>query len=282
MSSFRYRVVDVFTEAKLEGNPLAVFPEASGLRDATMQKIAQELNLAETSFVLPPTRPDCVARVRIFTPRREMRFAGHPTVGTSWVLLDEGVAPRTGFSLDELVGSVPIRVEEKLIWLKTPPISFGREYSRAEVAAAVGLNVEDLLEAPPQWVSAGNPNVYVPLRNRDAVDRASLELASQRRLQAGDEPVCVFVFTPEETGAYSRMFAPEHGVAEDPATGSATGPLAAYMARYGLCSGTVGTRLISEQGVKMGRRSLLHFLFTADGVEVGGSVVPVASAVMEL
>lgn len=282
MPQFRYRVVDVFTETKLEGNPLAVFPEASGLADSTMQQIAQELNLAESAFVLPSTRPDCVAQVRIFTPAREMRFAGHPTIGTSWVLLDEGAAPRTGFALDELVGSVPIRVDGNLVWLKTPPITFGQEYGRAELAAALGVAIEELLDVPPQWVSAGNPNVYIALRSREAVDRAVLDPRSLPRLKAGGEPVCVFVFSPEQSGAYSRMFAPEHGVAEDPATGSATGPLAAYMAKYGLCAGTAGTRLVSEQGVKMGRRSLLHILFTAEGVEVGGSVVPIVSAVMDL
>ena len=89
MADYRYRVVDVFTEQKLEGNPLAVFPEADGLDAATEQKIAQELNLAETALVLPPTRSGCVARVRIFTPTREMVFAGHPTIGTAWVLMDE-------------------------------------------------------------------------------------------------------------------------------------------------------------------------------------------------
>lgn len=283
MPQFRYRVVDVFTETKLEGNPLAVFPDASGLADSTMQKIAQELNLSETAFVLPATRPNCVKRVRIFTPAREMRFAGHPTIGTSWVLLDEGIAPQADFSLDELIGPVPIRVDGKLLWLKTPPITFGQKYERAEIASALGLSNDDLLDVPPQWVSAGNPNVYIPLKSREAVDRAALDPRSLPRLKPeGGEPVCVFVFTPEPTGAYSRMFAPEHGVVEDPATGSATGPLGAYMAKHGLCSGAAGTHLISEQGVKMGRRSLLHILFTDDAVEVGGSVAPIVSAVMEL
>ena len=281
MTALRYRVVDVFTETKFEGNPLAVFPDASSLSETTMQKIAQELNLSETTFVLPSSRPDCLAQVRIFTPTREMRFAGHPTIGTAWVLMDEGLVTRNDFAIDELVGSVPIRVDDHLIWLKTPPISFKAEYSRADCAAILGLAIEDLLNVPPQYVTAGNPNIFIGLQSREAVDKASVDLAGLRKLKGEGEPVCVFVFAPESTGAYSRMFALEHGIMEDPATGSATGPLAAYMAKHGLCSSKAGTRLVSEQGVRMGRRSLLHILFTKDDIEIGGAVVPVASGVME-
>src|ERR1700690_2661774 len=101
MPVYRYRVVDVFTEHPLEGNPLAVFPDASGLDESTMQKIAKELNLSETTFVLPSTRADCAVRVRIFTPTKEMLFAGHPTIGTSYVLLDEGAVSGSNFLLEE-------------------------------------------------------------------------------------------------------------------------------------------------------------------------------------
>src|SRR5260370_22654496 len=122
-----YQVVDVFTLQVLEGNALAVFPDGSGLSAATMQAIARELNLSETVFVLPATRPDCAARLRIFTPFRELPFAGHPTVGTSFVLLDTGVIPNgtERFVLEEAIGPVPVRAEpgeHPLIWLTTPPI----------------------------------------------------------------------------------------------------------------------------------------------------------------
>jgi trans-2,3-dihydro-3-hydroxyanthranilate isomerase len=111
--SYRYRVVDVFTERPLEGNALAVFPDASGIDDATMRKIARELNLSETTFVYPATRADCAANVRIFTPTRELPFAGHPTIGASFVLLDEGMVPKDSerFALEEKVGPVSIRVD---------------------------------------------------------------------------------------------------------------------------------------------------------------------------
>jgi trans-2,3-dihydro-3-hydroxyanthranilate isomerase len=290
MGQHRYRVVDVFTRNALEGNPLAVFPDGSGIDEVTMQKIAKELNLSETTFVVPPTRPGCAARVRIFTPTREMLFAGHPTVGTAFVLLDEALVPRSSesFVLDEKVGPVAIRVEpgdRPLIWLTTPPISWGASYDRAACAPALGLNAGDLLDIAPQLVTAGNPNIYIPLKDKDAVDRAWLDLAGLRVLKNGqDEMICVFVFTPTPEGAYSRMFAPEHGVAEDAATGSATGPLAAYMMRHHLVSGTSGTRFFSEQGTKMGRRSILYVDIRgeqgSEGIDVGGYVTPVAEGTL--
>jgi trans-2,3-dihydro-3-hydroxyanthranilate isomerase len=287
-TSHRYRVVDVFTERALEGNPLAVFPDGSGMDDGTMQRIARELNLSETTFVLPSTRSGCAARVRIFTPAREMVFAGHPTIGTAFVLRDEGVAMGERFALDEKVGAVPIRVEagdRPRIWLATPPIHSGPTYDRALCAGALGLEVRDLLEAPPQMLSAGNPTIFIAVRDKAAVDRAWLDLQGSKALKGADEePVCVFVFTPTPEGAYSRMFAPEHGVIEDPATGSSTGPLAAFMMRHGLAPDAAGTRFFSEQGTRMQRRSILHVQINgaggADGIEVGGHVTPVAEATM--
>jgi trans-2,3-dihydro-3-hydroxyanthranilate isomerase len=304
MRTYRYAVVDVFTRIPLEGNPLAVFPDARGLDGATMQRIARELNLSETTFVLPSARAACAARVRIFTPTMEMRFAGHPTIGTSDVLLREGIVPRDAehFTLEELVGEVPIRIERTLpdetgggefvelptIWLTTPPIEFGRTYDGAACADALGLEPGDLLgDVPPQLVNAGNPNVFIALRDKAAVDRAWIELSGVRALHGSTAgAVCFFVFTPTPEGAYSRMFAPEHGVSEDPATGSATGPLAAYMMRHRLAPATDGTRFVSEQGTKMGRRSFLHVFVHGqdgrDGIEVGGTCVQLAEATLTL
>jgi trans-2,3-dihydro-3-hydroxyanthranilate isomerase len=286
---YRYRVVDVFTEYPLEGNALAVFTDAAALDAATMQRIARELNLAETAFVLPPTRSDCAARVRIFTPAKEMLFAGHPTIGTAFVLLDEGLVAGD-FMLEENIGPVPIRVEtgaRPMLWLKTPSIEVGPCYDPALCASVLGLATQDLLDIPPQRLSAGNPTIFVALRDRAAVDRAWLDLTGMRQLRGSDpELACVFVFTPTAQGAYSRMFAPEYGVAEDPATGSSTGPLAAFMMRHGLAANAAGTRLVSEQGTKMGRRSLLHVHVRGDrgagGIEVGGYVTPLVTATMRL
>jgi trans-2,3-dihydro-3-hydroxyanthranilate isomerase len=283
MPTFRYRVVDVFTEHPLEGNPLAVFPDASAIDPSTMQKVAQELNLSETTFVLAPTNPECAARVRIFTPTKEMRFAGHPTIGTAYVLVDEGVIPKgtASFLLEEKVGAVPVRVDgaaPPMIWLTTPKIHDGRTFDRAVCARALGLDPSDLLDLAPQLLSAGNPNLFIALKDQAAVDKASLDMAAARSLKIPDEePFCVFVFTPVSTGAYSRMFAPEFGVVEDPATGSATGPLAAYMMKNKLVS---TGRFISEQGTKMGRRSLLHVQIHDDRIDVGGHTTPLVEAKM--
>ena len=291
-SLYRYRVVDVFTEHPLEGNALAVFPDSSGLDDSTMQKIARELNLSETTFVGPATRTDCAANVRIFTPTRELIFAGHPTIGTSFVLLDEGLIPGNAerFTIEERVGPVPIRVEpgeRPLIWLTTPPISYGRTFDGEQCARALGLEQRDLLEIPPQLLSAGNPTIFIGVKEKEAVDRARLDLHGMEKLKDGTTGlVLVFVFAPTPAGAYSRMFAPEYGIIEDPATGSATGPLAAYMLSHGLAPGRAGTRFVSEQGTKMGRQSFLHIELHGeqgtDGIEVGGYVTPVAEATMTL
>lgn len=292
----RYRVVDVFTENALEGNALAVFPDASRIDGDLMPRIARELNLSETVFVLPATDPGCTARLRIFTPAKELIFAGHPTVGSAFVLLDEGLVPPSTerFSLEEGVGPVPIRVEpgrRPLIWLRTPPIEFRHTFDPALCARVLGLEPADLLPVPPQFVTAGNPAIFVALKDKAAVDRAWLDLSGLQAIRASLTPTeadafFVFVFTPAPQGAYSRMFAPEHGVVEDPATGSATGPLAAYMIRNRLVSGAPGARFLSEQGTKMGRRSLLHVAIHgqdgAEGIEVGGHVAPLIEATLRL
>lgn len=285
-----YHVVDVFTERVLEGNALAVFPQGTEFADDVMQKIARELNLSETVFVLPSTRSDCAARLRIFTPFYELMFAGHPTVGTSFVLLAEGIVPpgTERFLLEEGVGPVPVRVESgarPLIWLTTPPIEYGPVFDRDAAAEALGLAVNELLDIPPQLVSAGNPFIFVALRNREAVDRAALDKTGMRKFNTQHLAASgVFVFAPTTEGAYSRMFAPDHGIIEDPATGSATGPLAAYMLRHNLVSGADGRRFISEQGTKMGRRSILHVRLEGQNgehaIEVGGCVTPFASGVL--
>jgi trans-2,3-dihydro-3-hydroxyanthranilate isomerase len=286
--SYRYRAVDVFTDRPLEGNALAVFPDASGIDDATMQKIARELNLSETTFVVPATRSDCAAGVRIFTPARELPFAGHPTIGTAFVLMDEGLVSSKRFALEEKVGPVSVRMddgEQPMIWLRTPPISEGASFDRQICARVLGLDTGDLLQITPQLFSAGNPTLFVALKDKHAVDRAWLDSRGSDVLREGQrEPMCVFVFSPTADGAYSRMFAPDHGVAEDPATGSSTGPLAVFMMRHGLVSGAAGTRFISEQGRKMGRRSILHVhIFGergAGGIDVGGHVTAIAKATM--
>ncbi len=292
MPLLHYQVVDVFTTQVLEGNPLAVFTDASQIDELLMQKIAREMNLAETSFVLPSTNPACTARVRIFTPQKEMIFAGHPTIGTGFVLLSEGrVPPNTkSFLLEEKVGPVPIWVEQgerTMLWLRTPSISEGKQYDPPCCAQALGLEANELLPLAPQLLSAGNPTLLVALKSKAAVDRAWLHMQGMKGLQGADaEPFCVFVFSQTEDGAYSRMFAPAYGIPEDPATGSSTGPLAAYMMKHRMVNNAAGTCFLSEQGAKMGRRSLLHVRIAGpggvDGIFVGGHVTPIAKGTMKL
>lgn len=272
--SYKYHVVDVFSQKALEGNPLAVFLDAADLDAATMQKIALELNLAETSFVVPTKRSECVARLRIFTPRKEMEFAGHPTIGTAF-LLSQG----HDFCVEENVGVVPIFVDGSMIWLRTPPIKDGPTLERATAAALLTLSPGDLLNFTPQVLSAGNPTLYIPVKDPATVDRADFDTGTWKTAQKiWPEPLCVFTFAPTPNGAYSRMFAPDLGVVEDPATGSSTGPLALYMKRNGLAN----KHFVSEQGTKMGRRSLLHVRFEGDHIDVGGHVTPIIQAELRL
>ncbi len=290
---FGYHVVDVFTTTPLEGNALAVFPDASGMASATMQRVARELNLSETTFVLPKESSDDATRVRIFTPAAELPFAGHPTIGTAYVLRRFGylAADARTFTLSENVGRVPIRVddgEDPIIWLMTPTIRKLAEFSRDRCARALSLAPDRLAPGVPcEQLSAGSPLIFVAVKDRTAVDDARLDSPAFLDLvRQSREATSMFVFAATKTGAYSRMFAPQLGIIEDPATGGATGPLAAFMMKHGLVAASDGTRFVSEQGVKMGRRSLLHVLVHGDrgerGIEVGGNVVHVASATLQL
>lgn len=288
-----YHVVDVFTSTPLEGNSLAIFPDATGVDAATMQRIARELSLSETTFILPAESDDRRTRVRIFTPAFEMEFAGHPTIGTAFVMRRLGiVAPESKrFILRENVGDVSVRVddgENPILWLTTPPIEKLGEYPRERCAAMLGLP-EDRLAAriPCELLSAGNPSIFVAVDSPATVDQARVDRAHFDRLVEGrSTPTCVFVFAPTEAGAYSRMFAHQLGIAEDPATGSVTGPLGFFMMKHGLVSRDDGTQFVSEQGTHMGRPSLLHVnvhgMMGAGGIEVGGHVAEVATAVMRL
>ncbi|MFZ0032352.1 MAG: PhzF family phenazine biosynthesis protein [Candidatus Cybelea sp.] len=293
MAQFPYDVVDVFTTTALEGNALAVFPDASGIDDATMQRVAREMNLSETTFILPAESEGDATRVRIFTPARELPFAGHPTIGTAYVMRMLGIVPAGAkrFVLHENVGRVPIRVDDgddPILWLTTPPMTRLGEFAAEACARALSLSSERLAaDVPCEQLSAGAPLIFVAVKDRAAVDDAEVDSAAFAALmREGKAPSPIFVFAATERGAYSRMFAPVLGIVEDPATGGATGPLAAFMMEHGLVARAGGTRFVSEQGVKMGRRSILHVFVHGEGgkegIEVGGNVVPVASGTMRL
>jgi len=291
MNERPYLLFDVFTTERFAGNPLAIFPDGAGIDDAAMQRIARELNLSETVFLTRGDDPP--AALRIFTPGREVLFAGHPTVGTAIALVDVmcWLPPETTtFVLRERIGDVPIRIERDgdatTAWLRTPPITLGEPLDRATAARGTGVDAAALHGAfEPRVLTAGNPFLFVALRDRASVDRVALDEAALRTIIDFDGVNGVFVFTPVEGGAYSRMLAPMSGIAEDPATGSATGPLGAYLADAGAIPLRDSCAFVSEQGVAMGRRSVIRGrLHVRDGalesVEIGGNAVLVGEGSM--
>lgn len=285
MARFEYRLVDVFTRERFGGNPLAVFPDGRGIEPALMQRIAFELNLSETTFVLPTERADCDVRVRIFTPRAELPLAGHPTVGTAFVLDERERSERSDrarrerFVFELGVGPVPVdrvrAADGATLWRMTqPPARFGpRCEDRADLAAALGIDVADLDPALPcESVATGPPFLIVPLRSLDALARARLRIDAWDPIErsAGGAQPYLFVRTGANT-ARCRMFGPGHGIAEDPATGGAAGPLGAYWLTHGLAQ--PGAALVFTQGVEMGRTSEL-FVEPDTSVRVAGACVP--------
>lgn len=294
MGSLRFVQVDVFTERVFGGNPLAVVFEAERLDERVMPAIAREMNCSETTFLLPPTRPECAARVRIFTPAREVPFAGHPTIGTAWVLATEGLLPKgiNRFNLEEGIGPVEVTLEgdpgrPSLLWMRHGEARFGPELpDRAGFARALGLEAADLLAGQPvRSGSTGSTFLYIPLRDRETVDRARLDVPALLAAQGEGPNLGVFVFAPDPDPragkVYSRMFAPHtSGVPEDPATGSASGPLGAYLVERGLVAPAETVDIVSEQGTRMGRPSFVHIRIGMRGgrineILVGGTVVPV-------
>ncbi|MGH7762945.1 MAG: PhzF family phenazine biosynthesis protein [Candidatus Dormibacteraceae bacterium] len=271
------------------GQPARRRLDAQDIPDEVMQKIAKEMNLAETTFVLPPEDPAHAARLRIFTPAVELPFAGHPTVGTAWVLATHGLVPEgtLEFTLEEGVGPVPVRgvndPDGLAFWMTHPPVTFGEIFKdQTRVAEAIGVRRDDLQPAvPAQMASTGVPFLYVALKDSRAVDEAESNQQKLRDLFRGEEAHPAFIFAPAGGNRlYSRMFAPHvFDIPEDPATGSASGPLGAFAVKYGLVPRARKVELVSEQGVKMGRRSVIRVELTYGSagdiptkIEVGGTV----------
>jgi trans-2,3-dihydro-3-hydroxyanthranilate isomerase len=294
---FPYLHYDVFTSTPLLGNQLAVFTDARGLDTARMQAIAREMNFAESTFILPAETSGTDIRMRIFTPFIEMPIAGHPTIGTTFALAHIGVIPRraTRYTFGVNIGPVPVELDwdgDRLTfaWMTQPNPAFGAPIVGAEhlaVLDAVGLTEADLaVGLPIQLVSCGVTYLMVPAVDAATVDRAvPKEAAFDGLAGAYGKEMGIFVFAavPERGAAnvHSRMFAPGLGIVEDPATGSASGPLGCYMVQHGVATATTQQRIISDQGVKMGRASRIHVSIegTADAitkVRVGGEAVLVA------
>ena len=293
--------VDVFTAHRFGGNPLAVFVDAPELPDELMQSIAREFNLSETVFIVKPRDPRAKRRLRIFTPARELPFAGHPTIGAAQVLVEEGLAGVSGdsgsFLLEAEVGLLPINVKRQddgawFVQLTTATLPQEGPAAPSVVELSKLLNVaeSDILQDGDfaQFYSCGVPFLFVPLRNRSVLGRVSIDHALSRKLpgSAGAAQVFAFSYDPERAGSdiRARMFAPAFGIAEDPATGSAAAALAGYLAqRAGKQDGTL--RWTIEQGFEMGRPSIIYLeTDVAEGavtaVRVGGTAVRVSDGVL--
>lgn len=299
---YRFYTADVFTDRPFGGNQLAVLPDARGLSSEQMQAVAHEFNYSESVFVLPPEDAGSARRVRIFTPGSEVPFAGHPTVGVAYVLATVGHVPVADgcneIVLEEGVGPVPVRIDVRDGQVVFCQLTAARPFevlapgpSSVELAEMLSLESDEVGFAghAPEFASCGLPFLYVPVRDVEVVARARLRLELWQALLADAPSELVYVFAPggaEGVDIHARMFGPGVGVEEDPATGSAATSLAGYLARHsGQSDGSL--RWVIEQGIEMGRPSVLHAeAELEDGVvtaaRVGGSSVLVAEGSIEV
>jgi trans-2,3-dihydro-3-hydroxyanthranilate isomerase len=288
-----FHIVDVFARRKYAGNQLAVVESNGGLSEETMQAVADEMNYSETTFIESREPP---YRVRIFTPEAEVPFAGHPTLGTAHVIRERIADGRPQEVVLELnVGRVPVEVREgrpagdpsngrDALWMSQQQPEFGEKLPPEPLAEVLGLSVDALDgDWPVQVVSTGLPTIIVPLADRDGLSAIDLDRGAYERVTGDRDAKLVHAVCPEPREERNdlavRMFAPYYGVSEDPATGSANGCLAAWLARHAYFGdGSVDARI--EQGFEIGRPSILHVQSTDRGdavdVDVGGSVVDVA------
>jgi trans-2,3-dihydro-3-hydroxyanthranilate isomerase len=285
MRKLQYYLVDVFTDRAFGGNPLAVVTDARDLSTETMQALAREFNLSETTFVLPPQDPKHDYHVRIFTPAVELPMAGHPTVGTAFVLahkhLIQPLQQETTITFEEGVGPIPVTFKVQAghlqsIHMRQPLPTFGATFSdRATIAEMLSLDTADLdATLPLEVVSCGVPFLYVPIKSLAAMRAIQFRRDVWERTLRDFEASQAFLFTQEVEVAgstvHSRMFAPAMGIVEDPATGAASGPLGCYLVRHknAISSGTM--EIVSEQGIEMGRPSFIQIAIEHEGVDITG------------
>jgi trans-2,3-dihydro-3-hydroxyanthranilate isomerase len=290
MAAWSFLTVDVFTDRRFGGNPLAVFPDARGLNDGDMQALAAEFNLSETTFVLPPKDPANTARVRIFNRRHEMPFAGHPNVGTGWVLARQGRAKNGVLRFEELAGLVEIEVAAEAVTIAAPqPLSLGPEMPAELVADCVGLSPDDVITKAHKPVSASVGNSFVIAEvTGEALTNATPDIGRFREAQKtytamGPDRLPIYLYAHDGSRIRTRMFSPLSGTIEDPATGSAATPLAALLLSLSKDS---ERKFELVQGVEMGRpsRLLCSAHRAADGIraKVGGGCVPVLQGSIDL
>lgn len=292
--TFRYLHLDVFTDKPFEGNQLAVFPEPAGLTTEEMQTITREMNFSECTFIFPPEASGDDVRMRIFTPEEELPMAGHPTIGSTFALAREGVIKpgQAGFVFGLGVGPTPVSLEWRentldFAWMTQKNPQFGGEVrDRDAFARALGISMAELEPPMPQVVSCGVPFLFAALATRTSVDRVVVDPRAYTAAcgAAGVEDLPLFIFTTDrgwstdDEVVYSRMLAPGFGIAEDPATGGASGPLGCYLFRHAMVPRERLSHIVSLQGAKMKRPSRIHIAIDAEGedirrVRVGGRSV---------
>lgn len=295
MNGKSFVIADVFTTERFGGNQLAVYTDARGLETATMQNIAREMNYSETTFILPPEQGGDF-RVRIFTPASELPFAGHPLVGSAFVIAADKMKalsePTTVLQLETGVGLIRVEVETKqdrpghTTMTQPLPVSKGTYADIARLAAALSLEASAIESTglPVEPIYNGITTMIVPIGTLEAVQRIKIDLGALQRIsnEAGVDTVLMFTLetlSPSST-VHCRVSAASEGILEDAATGSANGPLGDYLVRHKLVKVEPLTRIVSEQGYEMKRPSLLHIEVQTDpekgevtGIRVGGGVV---------
>ncbi len=288
MSKPKFFITDVFTDRKYGGNPLATFIDCASLSDTEMQQIAREINFSETTFITSREPHNGGYDVRIFTPKAEVDFAGHPTLGTAHIIRNVlKLSSADEVILNLRVGQIPVRFGDAVLWMKQMPPQFGKQFSVDQLADVLGLSATDIdATLPIEEVSTGFPTLIVPLNNMEALKR--VQVNRERCLafvkDAWAKVILVFCrqgYEPEQVLGV-RMFADYYGVLEDPATGSSNGSLAAYLSRHRVL-GSAEIEVKAGQGYEVGRPSTLTLRtkLTAENIEVfvGGGVVDVARGV---
>jgi trans-2,3-dihydro-3-hydroxyanthranilate isomerase len=287
MSQPRFFITDVFTTQRYGGNQLATFVDCECLSDPEMQKIAKEINFSETTFITSRHLRDGGYDVRIFTPKAEIDFAGHPTIGTAHIIRNKlRLSDANEITLNLRVGKIPVTFSgASAVWMKQMPPTFGKQLDAIILAQILGIEASDIdPSAPIEEVSTGFPHLIVPMKNLDALRRVKIDRNSYFAWVADAWAKNILVFSREgyepEQSLGVRVFADYYGIVEDAATGSGNGCLAAYLAQHQVL-GSTNVDVLAGQGYEMERPSMLALRASrnANGIEVfvGGSVVDVAN-----
>ena len=286
-------LLDVFTDIPFTGNQLAVFPSADDLNSDQMQKLANEINYSETTFIF--NSPDVYADfdIRIFTPRSEVPFAGHPTLGTAHVLLnhlDTKLKNKNSIKLRTKVGIIPLEKSDGNIWMRQNDPEFFKIFKdKNKIAELIGLIPDDISDdLPIEEVSTGNTILLIPIRSLSSIRKATGIVNKITDFFSNNKSIAPYLFTLDtedpESNVHTRLFAPHFGIIEDPATGSAAGPLTAYLLKYDVFGQKFETQ--NEQGIEIGRPSKIMMRGSFDDgkyiIEIGGKCQLIGQSVFNI